>query len=123
MAHPALCGWSVRWWTEKAVGLLLRFDSSNGSRKQLLRKGRIVNSPRVNESFVSRRTWINRSLVVLACLSIAAAAAAQNPSTVGQWTALFNWPDTAIHGIMLPNGKVMTFGDTGHAPVLWNPLT
>jgi galactose oxidase len=52
----------------------------------------------------------------------ASVAAAGNESTVGSWTAPFSWPVVAVHLIMGPSGKVLSWGKDG-APQLWNPAT
>jgi fibronectin type 3 domain-containing protein len=43
----------------------------------------------------------------------------------GQWGSLINWPVVAVHGAMLPDGKIMTWGDasTGDTAVVWDPAT
>jgi hypothetical protein len=42
-------------------------------------------------------------------------------AVVGFWSAPISWPAVAIHAHLLPNGKVMTYGRSMHAPVLWDP--
>lgn len=42
---------------------------------------------------------------------------------VGQWAAPISWPAVAINAILLPNGKVMTYGRMSHGPVLWDPAS
>jgi hypothetical protein len=59
-------------------------------------------------------------------LVLAGPARAQVPSEVGQWTHLGTWPLSATHANLLPNGKVLLFGEFEEgagAPVLWDPIT
>jgi chitodextrinase len=44
-------------------------------------------------------------------------------STTGQWGSLINWPIVAVHGAMLPNGKIFTWGDGSGTPTVWDPAT
>jgi len=39
----------------------------------------------------------------------------------GQWSAPITWPAVAIHSHLLPDGRVLTWGRSDHAPVLWTP--
>jgi hypothetical protein len=43
----------------------------------------------------------------------------------GQWGSLINWPIVAMHGDMLPDGKILTWGDSkqGDTAVVWDPAT
>ena len=41
----------------------------------------------------------------------------------GKWDIPIDWPMVAINAILLPNGKVMTYGRSGHGPVLWDPAS
>ncbi|QSQ26578.1 DUF1929 domain-containing protein [Pyxidicoccus parkwayensis] len=59
-------------------------------------------------------------------LFITGTARAQVPSDVGQWTYLGNWPISATHASLLPNGKVFVFGEFEEGegpPLLWDPAT
>jgi hypothetical protein len=52
------------------------------------------------------------------------AQAQSEPSRVGQWSAVRDWPVSAVHAHLLPTGKVLFFsefdlGDDG--PYLWDP--
>src|SRR6266545_3818516 len=40
-------------------------------------------------------------------LTLSSASIAQDPTTVGQWSATMTWPYEAIHAHLLPTGKVM----------------
>lgn len=42
---------------------------------------------------------------------------------LGEWSAPMAWPVVGIHAHLLPNGKVLTFGRTGHNPAVWDPAT
>jgi chitodextrinase len=41
----------------------------------------------------------------------------------GQWGSLMNWPVVAVHGAVLPNGKIVTWGDGSGTPTIWDPAT
>jgi len=47
-----------------------------------------------------------------------------NAALLGQWGSPISWPSqaVAIHANLLPDGRVMTWGRTVHAPVLWDPI-
>src|SRR2546430_439096 len=76
--------------------------------------------------------FIRTSTRVVALLSLpisffftASSLCAQDPSTVGQFSAVSTWPYKAVHANLLPNGKVMwwpSFAD-GDNPTLWDPAT
>jgi autotransporter-associated beta strand protein len=40
----------------------------------------------------------------------------------GDWSAVINWPHVAVHALLLPNGKVMTWPYSDD-PRLWDPVT
>jgi hypothetical protein len=46
-----------------------------------------------------------------------------NVAMAGQWGTPFVWPALAIHGNLLPDGRVFTWGRSDRQPVLWNPAT
>jgi len=61
------------------------------------------------------------SAAAVALLAAAATARAQ-PSVVGQWSAASSWTLVASHGAMLPDGRLLVWGDTaGGAAWIWNP--
>src|SRR5262249_44286805 len=51
---------------------------------------------------------------------VASAVNAQDPATVGQWSARTAWPDKAIHAALLPTGDVIWW-PKGDNPYLWDP--
>ncbi len=57
--------------------------------------------------------------------AVAGAASSTPTSPTGQWSSPMNWPTVAMHGEMLPDGDVLTFGDSsqGSTAVVWNPTT
>lgn len=60
---------------------------------------------------------------IAACLSVAVCSAfAQSPSTVGVWSPVMAWPYEAIHGHLLPTGKVMFWTREDHSQ-LWDPVS
>jgi hypothetical protein len=54
-----------------------------------------------------------------------AATSGTSPDQVGEWGPLMNWPTVAMHGELLPNGNILTWGDssTGDTAVEWDPTT
>src|SRR5438477_2165471 len=56
---------------------------------------------------------------------VASSGFAQDPATVGQWSAVMTWPWMAVHAQVLPTGKVMYWPQFGYGdnPTLWDPST
>jgi hypothetical protein len=54
-----------------------------------------------------------------------AATSGSSPDQVGEWGPLMSWPTVAMHGELLPNGNILTWGDssTGDTAVEWDPTT
>src|SRR5438477_701772 len=81
----------------------------------------------------SKRTSIHhptdrlvRCFLFGAFLSIlSSVSVAQDPATVGQWSARTQWPYKAVHAAFLPTGKVLWWPsfDYGDNPYLWDPAT
>ncbi len=46
--------------------------------------------------------------------------ATASAQTSGEWTAVFPWPNVAVHLALLPDGRVLSLGRTGQ-PNVWNP--
>src|SRR5688572_895504 len=46
--------------------------------------------------------------------------AAGSDATVGKWSAPFSWPIIAVHLNLLPDGRVLSWGEVGH-PQVWDP--
>ena len=44
-------------------------------------------------------------------------------AALGRWDAPITWPAVAIHTSLLPDGRVMTWGRSDHAPVTWDPAS
>jgi hypothetical protein len=44
-------------------------------------------------------------------------------ATLGQWAPPIDWPAIAIHAVLLPNGKVMTWSRMNRPPVIWDPAS
>ena len=57
--------------------------------------------------------------------TVTAATSSAGTDQTGQWGSLTNWPIVAMHGEMLPNGNILTWGDSsqGDTADLWNPTT
>ena len=70
-----------------------------------------------------RVLWVVLLLMTLA--GAPTAAKAQNPSTVGQFSPLMNWPFNPTHAVLLPSGNVLWWGSfaNGDKPEIWNPAT
>ena len=55
------------------------------------------------------------------------ATATGGPDQTGQWGPLIDWPTVAMHGELLPDGNVLTWGDTGDgftdSAYVWDPTT
>ena len=48
----------------------------------------------------------------------------EDPSLVGQWSPVKNWPVRTVHAILLPTGKVMFWAHPTRQPIyLWDPET
>jgi galactose oxidase-like protein/glyoxal oxidase-like protein/fibronectin type III domain protein len=59
---------------------------------------------------------------LLAVATICPSARAQDPSIVGQWSAVQALPIVAVHAHVLPTGKVLFYPYTDD-PRLWDPIT
>ena len=57
--------------------------------------------------------------------AVTAATSSAGPDQTGQWGSLINWPIVAMHGELLPDGNVLTWGDSsqGDTAVVWDPTT
>src|SRR5262245_19350725 len=56
-----------------------------------------------------------RLAAVLALISSAVASAAVTDNNVkGTWSAPGNWPLIAVHAVMTPDGRVLTYGTDGN---------
>ncbi|MGH7512197.1 MAG: galactose oxidase-like domain-containing protein [Gemmatimonadales bacterium] len=64
-------------------------------------------------------TTLGRNVGVVVSFDPLAAATAAG--TAGQWAAPISWPAVAINAVLLPNGKILTYGRNLHVPTLWNP--
>ena len=59
---------------------------------------------------------------LIGAIGICPSVNAQDASTVGEWSALQNWPIVAVHAHLLPTGKVL-FYPYSDDPRLWDPAT
>lgn len=73
---------------------------------------------------------IRRGFVYAALLSVLLAAACpwtngQDPSVVGQFSAVMSWPYNPTHAVLLPNGEVLWWGSfsAGGITKIWNPAS
>jgi hypothetical protein len=64
-------------------------------------------------------TTLGRNVGVVVSFDPLASAVAAG--TLGEWSAPIVWPAVAINSVLLPNGKIMTYGRNLHVPVLWSP--
>ncbi len=64
--------------------------------------------------------------LILALLALCGTLSAQSsdPSSVGQWSTTQTWPNLAVHGHVLTNGKVLFWPqfDRGDTPELYDPI-
>src|SRR5437870_10568376 len=100
----------------------------------LLTENEKVNRSRKLVSFIlcSKPLSLALSRLVLELLSAVAVAftrsvayAQTDPSIMGQWTLVEQWPYIAGHSHLLPNGKVLFWPtySNGDNPQLWDPAT
>ena len=62
---------------------------------------------------VVRTSPLKRSLIALcALLLLAATSIARADNLVGKWDPPANWPIIAIHSVLMPDGRVLTYGTT-----------
>src|SRR5437773_1398115 len=110
-----------RGWDESITG-----SHSTGNRDWLFwRRGPVEDR--------SKRTLIHRPAGLVARCSLFGAllsilssvSVAQDPATVGQWSARTPWPYKGVHAALLPIGKVIWWPafDNGDNPYLWDPAT
>jgi fibronectin type 3 domain-containing protein len=108
---------------------MLRVSRSRG----LIRTGRqrILCTPkrsRAAGTFKRNGAGLLTFALLLDCWIFAPIAVAQDPATVGQWSAVMTWPNEAVHAHVLPTGKVMFWTKTGsqtgpNNAQLWDPST
>src|SRR4030095_14745387 len=80
---------------------------------------------------VSRKSPVTRSFSALsALLLVGAASVARADNGVGAWTPPESWPIIAIHGVITPDGRLLTYGttETGQQTGstvydIWDPAT
>ncbi|HZF24863.1 MAG TPA: galactose oxidase-like domain-containing protein, partial [Steroidobacteraceae bacterium] len=74
----------------------------------------VVARDAVTDSFrADPKSLLNRSLAALGgLLLLGAALVARADNLVGSWAPQANWPLIAIHAVLLPDGRVMTYGTT-----------
>src|SRR5262245_29874852 len=66
-----------------------------------------------NFESVPRKTSLTHALAAAAALMFAAAGpAARADNGVGAWTPPVSWPLVAIHTVLMPDGRVLTYGST-----------
>ncbi|MBA3258902.1 MAG: DUF1929 domain-containing protein [Gemmatimonadales bacterium] len=108
--------------TDETGSLTLREGRSEDegfSETELETRGRGEVELYLNDQRVARRR--NRGMPCgPSSLSASVAAAAGEAS--GEWSAQFPWPITAVHLSLLPDGRVLSWGESG-TPQLWNPAS
>src|SRR5438132_2167934 len=69
---------------------------------------------------LARCSLFGAFLSILSSVSVA-----QDPATVGQWSARTTWPYKGVHAALLPTGKVLWWPAfaNGDNPYLWDPAT
>ena len=53
---------------------------------------------------------------------IALTGMGDEPAVIGVWSPVDTWPEVAVHGHLLPTGKVLFFPEADN-PYLWDPVT
>src|SRR4029450_8397180 len=95
-----------------------------------MRQGRrhVSGSHRSPKSHLSLSKWLKAGPLALCCFAVTqfigvSSATAQDPATVGQFSAVTTWPYKALHAQLLPTGKVLWWPSfaQGDNPTLWNP--
>lgn len=66
--------------------------------------------------------FLSVSATACAWLLLSSASALAQASTVGQWSAVQNWPIVAVHSHLLPTGKIL-FWAYSDGIYLWDPAT
>src|SRR5437879_10448653 len=51
------------------------------------------------------------------------AAVSTDPAVVGQWSAPISWPNVAVHGVLLDNGKLLTYDHGASTPYVYDPAS
>jgi hypothetical protein len=59
----------------------------------------------------SRRDFISGAAAAAVSLPFLNRGAQAGPAEVGEWSPVYEWPCVAIHSVMLPNGRVLTWAD------------
>ncbi|QSQ11154.1 galactose oxidase-like domain-containing protein [Myxococcus landrumensis] len=71
--------------------------------------------------------WLSpRAICWLGLLVLPVLAQAQTPDQVGRWASVMTWPISATHMMLLPDGKVMFYGEFDEGalpPRRWDPNT
>src|ERR1043165_8252598 len=70
---------------------------------------------------VMRKGNLLTKILAFGSITIASLAFAQDPASIGQWTAPGDWPAKSIHLQVLPNGKLMFWPSSG-ATFFWVPV-
>src|SRR6476660_1220546 len=84
-----------------------------------------VDKEKRSRVLVDFRRYFPFKLLVAVALTASVTCAQTDPSIVGQWSSVQQWPYIAGHAHLLPTGKVLfwpTYG-LGYNPQLWDPAT
>ena len=73
--------------------------------------------------FLDGKPLVARANTGVACTPAPASLAeiSTEAAQAGEWTAPFAWPIVAVHMVLLPDGRVLSFGRT--VPQVWDPAT
>src|SRR5678816_4235560 len=97
-----------------------------------MRQGRrhVSGSHRSPKSHLSLSKWLKAGPLALYCFAVTqfigvSSATAQDPATVGQFSAVTTWPYQAVHAQLLVTGKVLWWPSfaNGDNPTRWDPST
>ncbi|MGA9525733.1 MAG: galactose oxidase-like domain-containing protein [Myxococcaceae bacterium] len=73
---------------------------------------------------LGRAGFIGALMLMLLLFATNASAQATEPAVAGQWSPVFDWPDTGTHLILLPTGKVLSWTETAPDRInQWDPAT
>lgn len=95
----------------------VQFQTRNKGTVELLRNGERL-SKRENLGYPCIGTETTTARASASAAEVLAAESAE----IGEWSAVFAWPNVAVHLHLLPKGQVLAWGASG-GPQLWNPQT
>src|SRR4030095_16342346 len=115
-----MCGRCFRVWDEFIGGSKGLWSRDCFFRRRPVRDRSKRTLGQHSTSPLARSSLFGAFLSILSSVSLA-----QDPATVGQWSARTAWPNRAVHAALLPTGKVLWWPPfaNGDNPYLWDPAT